>query len=60
MSDSIFNEQMTSNEARIALFKAVEGKTDAEITQIKKAYSEVLPAILKRESALVSKGWVVD
>ena len=60
MSDSIFNEHMTSNEARIALFKAVEGKTSEEISQLKTEYSNVLPAILKRESELVSEGWFID
>ena len=58
--NTIFDEQMTSTEARLALFKAVEGKTEAEIEQIKSAYSKVLPAILKRESDLVLKGWIID
>ena len=60
MSNNIFNEQMTSNEARLALFRAVEGKTQSEIEQLKSAYSKVLPAIYKRENDLVSKGWVID
>lgn len=59
MSSNIFNEHMTSNEARIALFKSVEGKTKAEIEQIKSEYSAVLPAILKREHELASKGWLL-
>lgn len=59
MLDNMFNEQMTSNEARIVLFKAVEGKTKAEIEQLKSAYSKVLPAILEREHSLASKGWLI-
>jgi len=60
MVDNLFNELMTSNEARMTLFKAVEGKTKEEIKQIKSAYSKVLPIILKRESNLTSKGWMID
>lgn len=59
MFDSLFNEQMTSNEARIALFKAAEGKTKAEIEQLKTAYTKVLPAIYKRENELAGRGWLL-
>lgn len=59
MLNSMFNEQMSSNEARLALFAAVDGKTKAEIEQLKSAYSKVLPAILKREHGLASKGWAI-
>ena len=55
--DNIFNEQMTSNEARIALFKAVEGKTKEEIEQIKAEYLKVLPVINERERKLSEDGW---
>ena len=58
--NTVFDEQMTSTEARIALFKAVEGKTEAEIEQIKSAYSQILSKILERETQLSSKGWFVD
>ena len=60
MSNSIFNENMTSNEARIALFSAVEGKNKAEIEQIKAEYSEVLPKILDRELSLATEGWIFN
>jgi hypothetical protein len=60
MLNNIFNEQMTSSEARATLFKAVEGKTKAEIEQIKSAYSKTLPSILEREHHLASKGWFID
>ena len=33
--NNIFNEQMTSEEARMTLFKEIEGKTKIEIEQIK-------------------------
>lgn len=59
MSNSVFNEHMTSNEARLMLFKAVEGKTKAEIDQLKADYSKVLPAILKREHTLAANGWLI-
>ena len=59
MPNSIFNEQMTSNEARLALFKAVEGKTKAEIEQLKADYSKVLPAINEREHKLAAEGWFI-
>ena len=60
MFDNIFNEQMTSNQARLALFRAVEGKTKAEIEQIMREYDRVFPAIHKRESELSAQGWFID
>ena len=57
--NNIFNEQMTSNEARMAFFKAVEGKTKAEIEHIKLEYSKVLPKIIERELELAKNGWLI-
>lgn len=58
MFEDIFNEQMSSTEARTAFFKAVEGKTNAEIELIFSAYDKVLPAIYRRELDLASQGWM--
>ena len=59
MSNSIFNEQMTSNEATLAFFRAVDGKTKAEIEQLKADFSKVLPVITEREFKLAEKGWLI-
>ncbi len=60
MFNDIFNEQMTSNEARMAFFEAVEGKTKEEVEQIKSAYFEVLHKITEREMRLAEEGWLID
>lgn len=59
MSNSIFNENMTSDQARLALFSAVDGKTKAEIEKIKDEYSKVLPVIMEREFDLAAQGWAI-
>ena len=59
MSNSIFNEQMTSQEARLAFFRAADGKTKTEIEKLKSDYSKILPIIMKREHNLASKGWTI-
>lgn len=51
---------MTSNEARMAFFEAVEGKTKEEVEQIKSAYFEVLHKITKKEFELAKEGWMID
>lgn len=51
---------MTSNEARMAFFEAVEGKTKEEVEQIKSAYFEVLHKITEREMRLAREGWLID
>lgn len=56
----LFNEKMTSNEARVVFFKALEGKSKEEIEQIKSAYSEVLHKITEREMRLAGEGWLID
>ena len=60
VSTDIFNEHMTSSEARMVLFKAVEGKTADEIEEIKSAYSAIIPIILEKESRLANEGWFID
>ena len=60
MMDKIFSEEMTSSQARLALFKAVEGKTKDEIEEIKAAYFEVSSKILERELKMAHEGWFVD
>ena len=59
MSNSIFNENMTSYQARTALFTAVEGKTKKEIEEIKAEYSKVSSVIMEREFKLADKGWLL-
>ena len=60
MSNKIFDESMTSSEARMAFFRAVEGKSAEEIEQIKDEYFRISDIILKRELELASQGWFVD
>ena len=59
MANSIFNVHMTSNQARSALFSAVEGKTKAEIERLKAEYSKILPAIMDREFKRADEGWLI-
>lgn len=58
--DNIFNESMSSNEARLAFFRAIDGKNEEEIESIKKEYAEILPAISARETELYKQGWIID
>ena len=58
--DNLFNEEMTSNEARSVFFKALDGKSEEEIEQIKSAYSEVLHKITEREMRLAGEGWLIE
>ena len=60
MSVSIFNDKMTSAEARTVLFRAVEGKSKKEIEKILDDYNKVHSVILQRELNLVSKGILTD
>lgn len=46
---NLFNENMTSSEARRVLFSSVEGKTEREVEQIKREFSEIAPKIIERE-----------
>ena len=57
--NNTFNEQMTSEEARMTLFKEIEGKTKIEIEQIKAEYFEVLPKIIEKELQLAKDGWLI-
>ena len=52
-----FNEDMTSEEARLLLFSLCKTKPDPEKREIKEEYFEVQPLILKKEMALASQGW---
>ena len=56
---TLFNENMSSNEARWVFFKSIDGKSEAEIAEIKKAYSEILPKILEKEFKLAQEGWML-
>lgn len=60
MSNSIFNENMSSNEARLVFFSAIDGKTKEEIERLKADYYAIQPVIMKKELALASKGWLID
>ena len=57
--NSIFNEKMSSNEARYSFFKAVEGKSKDEIEIIKLEYEKVLEIIYDREMKLSEEGWLL-
>ena len=48
--DSIFNEKMTSIEARMALYENCEGKTKEEKNKLFEEYIAILPKIIKRET----------
>lgn len=54
----LFNENMTSLEARTVLFSSVEGKTKEEIDEIFAAYAPVSSAILKHEIEMAMQGWM--
>lgn len=60
MAKSLFNENMSSSEARIVFLSSVDGKTKEEIAKLQEDYMAVLPAIDKRESELVKQGWIID
>lgn len=45
----MFNENMTSSEARTILFSSVDGKSKQEIAAIKEEYSKIIPRIIKNE-----------
>jgi hypothetical protein len=48
--NNLFNDKMTSIEARIVLYSNVDGKSDEEKKELFKAYKNVLPAIIERET----------
>ena len=58
--EKLFNENMSSSEARYAYFAAVKGKTETEVSKITEAYSKVRHLILKKKMELVAAGWIVD
>lgn len=60
MAESLFNENMSSSEARIVFLSSVDGKTKKEIAKLQEDYMAVLPVISKRESELVKQGWIID
>ena len=60
MSNKLFDEQMTSSEARMAFYRAIEGKSAEEMESIKAEYFRISDIILKRELELASRGWFVD
>lgn len=56
---NLFNENMTSHEARLTLFSAVEGKSKEEIEKIKAEYFAVSDKITDRELELGRQGWLL-
>lgn len=60
MANSIFNENMTSSQARFAFFKAVDGKSKEEIEKLKNTYFEIMDVIMEREFKLADKGWMLN
>lgn len=54
----LFTEQMTFEEAQLAFFKAVDGKSKEETEKIRKQFFAIIPKITKREIELSEKGWL--
>lgn len=59
-TNNLFNEEMTSNEARSVFFKALEEKGEKEIKKIEIAYSKIIPKIIEKEMRLAEDGWMID
>lgn len=57
MLNDIFNENMSSNEARLKLFSIIQDKSEKEIEEIKQKYFEVIPKIIEKEIKLAEDGW---
>jgi len=55
---AVFNVNMTSSEARIAYFKACEGKSKEEREEIQKKYFPVAFAIQEREINRALQGYL--
>ncbi|MDR0249510.1 MAG: hypothetical protein LBI44_07675 [Oscillospiraceae bacterium] len=55
----LFGENMTSSEARRALYSAYEGKTKEERALLFEEYKPVANAILDREIDLAHRGWMM-
>lgn len=58
MANNLFNEKMTSAEARAAFFRAVEGKSEGEVAKIKDEYAATVRNITRREFKLAEQGWM--
>lgn len=56
----LFNEQMTFEEAQLAFFKAIDGKTKEEAEEIRKQFFAAIPKITKREITMAEKGWIQE
>lgn len=59
MKKALFNESMSSSEARKILFSSVAGKSKKEIEEIKKEYSSVSKQIRRRE-IMQNRGWMTN
>ncbi len=55
----LFNENMTSVEARYAFFAATDGKTKEEIDEIRKEYKPIAERILQKELELADHGYLL-
>ena len=56
--NELFNVNMTSSEARLALLAAGEGKTKKERDEIFKAYVPIASIIGRREIQRAADGWM--
>ena len=54
----MFNENMTSIEARMLFYREIEGKTEDEVREIRKAYETAMKSISKKELAKAREGWL--
>lgn len=59
MDNVLFNENMTSEEARKILYKAAETKTKKEMEVVIEEYMRVITAITCKELSMVEKGWML-
>ena len=55
----LFNVNMSSNEAMLALHAACDGKTQEERELLLKEYFPIADKIIDRELALAAEGWLL-
>ena len=55
---SIFNENMTMQEAQLALYKAIDGKSKEEKEEITKEFEDISEKIVHNDS-VINKNYLV-
>jgi hypothetical protein len=56
--NKLFNENMTSSEARKMFYKTCENKTKEERSEISKEYYPIAEAIYRKEAKLAEQGYL--